>query len=165
MSKISDLTREALDFLGVTFHELPGVPFRRFITEAVVFYKGLSFLIVISERRGIVKVVAYSPDLRADAASDPFKGKFAPSIGESERRVMDGLLVGFNTLRNPETVAAVVEGIDHAATVLLGNDASAIKGDPQARLSSIRDVPGAAPSEPSENCGDPSAPSYNSFEK
>ena len=121
MGMYVDFTREALDSLGAAVRELPGPRFARFVTESISAYAGLAFYVLVSERYGIVKIVAYSPNLRAEDGAGPFQGTVVPRESGGERRVVKGLLVGWRALRQPQTVESIVAGLDDAARALIGD--------------------------------------------
>ena len=154
MSIYVDIAREALDTLGASVRELPGPRFARFVTESLAAYAGLSFYVLVSESCGIVKIVAFSPHMRADGPG-PFQGTVAPCKSKGERRVVKGLLVGFRSLIRPETVESVVAGLEDASRALIG-DSSDFKG--------VRRRPGVARRGTSESCDEISANCYSSLD-
>lgn len=154
MSIFVDFAREALDSLGRLVRELPGARLTRFVTEPIPGYDGLSFYVLVSERYGIVKIFAYSPDWRADGPG-PFQGTVVPSKSKGKCRVVKDLFVGYRALRRPTTVGAIVTGLNDAARALLGDPSD---------LAGVRRRPSVARRGSSESRDEVSASSYSSLD-
>lgn len=114
----AELIREALDFSGLRFYELRG---SRFITAPILRNPSFRFHIMAGPKTGVVKVAAFSPEIRADEPNT-FQNCVVPRFKDGERRVMNGLVVGLYTLRQPQSVEDVCLGLERAAQLLFGEN-------------------------------------------
>lgn len=120
MISYAELVREALDFSGVRFCELRGY---RFVTEPILRNPSFRFHIMVGPKKGVVKVAAFSSEKPADE-SNTFQKCVVPCFKDGERRVMNGLVVGLYTLRQPQSVEDVCLGLERAAQLLFGENFS-----------------------------------------
>ncbi len=116
----AELIREALDFSGLRFYELRG---SRFITAPILRNPSFRFHVMVGPKTGVVKVAAFSPEICADEPNT-FQNCVVPRFKDGERRVMNGLVVGLYTLRQPQSVEDVCLGLERAAQLLFGENFS-----------------------------------------